>query len=112
MKKYRVYASSLVALEFVVTLVLMVLGPRVVVMHFGASGAADSWGGRFGLLLEPAALLVIAFVCDRIVLRERRREDLVDFPELLPSEWRYVALMVAFVVAFALLQLYQIGWLH
>ncbi|WP_155286236.1 hypothetical protein [Lacticaseibacillus zhaodongensis] len=69
-------------------------------------------GGRSGLFLEPVLLLVIAFFCDRAAVRERKREDLSDFTQLLPNEWRYMELLLICVVAFALLQMYQIGWLH
>ncbi len=45
MRKYRVLTGGFVGLGFVITLVLMVLAPRTVVMHFAGGGAADSWGG-------------------------------------------------------------------
>ena len=112
MRKYRLLTGSFVGVGFVITLVLMMLAPATVVMHFAGGGVADSWGSRAGLFLEPVLLLVIAVFSDRAAVREHRREDLSDFPQLLPSEWRYVTLLLACLVAFTLLQMYQIGLLH
>jgi protein-S-isoprenylcysteine O-methyltransferase Ste14 len=112
MRKYRLLTGSFAGVGFVITLVLMLLAPKIVVMHFAGGGIADSWGGRAGLFLEPVLLLIIAFFCDHAAVRERKREDLSDFTQLLPSEWRYVGMLLLCTVGFTVLQMYQIGWLH
>lgn len=111
MRKLKWGLWSIVVVSLVVTLGLMIAGPNVVAMHFGATGAADSWSGKLGLLLEPLILAVIAAVCQYSAAHQRQQMQLSALPQLLLGEWRYLGVMVVVLVVFVILQLNQIGWL-
>lgn len=112
MKKYQLLNWGMVIVSFAFTVVLILISPHQIVMHFNGSGTADSWSTRIGLLLEPLLLLIIAFVCDWISRSRRRRDGLTNLPSLTWGEWRLVSAIFIILIVFSLLQLYQIGWLH
>lgn len=101
----------MVITSFVFSLILFILAPSRIVMHFNGVGVPDSWFGPSGLYLEPILLFVIAWICERVAIHARRRDGLIDLPSVTFGEWRLLALVFIAMVVFALLQLYQIQWL-
>ncbi|WP_225049038.1 DUF1648 domain-containing protein [Lacticaseibacillus kribbianus] len=110
MRQLRVWLWGSAAASLAVTVVLAALAPATIVMHFGAHGP-DSFGPRWGLLLEPAVVAVLALICDRVALVWRRRAGLEATGIMLVGEWRLIALVGGATVALAILQLSQCGWL-
>ncbi|WP_461214789.1 DUF1648 domain-containing protein [Lacticaseibacillus sp. GG6-2] len=111
MKKYRIWLWGIVCVFVVVTIGLIVLAPSQVAMHFGSGGHVDSWGGRFGLLLQPLLLALIAAVLDRRAKRLRNRQGITAIPVITVDEWWNLGLAGISAIVFFLLQLSQIGWL-
>lgn len=112
MKRFRVLNYSAVAIMLVFTIVLMFIAPNTVVMHFNGAGAADSWSGRAGLLLEPALLLVIALICDWVAHSRRKRDGMQTLPVITFGEWRLLSFVGLALIAFVLIQFAQIGFLQ
>ncbi|MCI1986069.1 MAG: hypothetical protein LKJ69_04625 [Lactobacillus sp.] len=111
MAHYRIMNWGMVLVSFVFSLILFILAPRQIVMHFNGIGVPDSWFGPSGLYLEPVLLFVVAWLCERVSVRARRRDGLEALPMVTVSEWRLLALVFVAMVVFALLQLYQVRWL-
>ncbi|WP_262315434.1 DUF1648 domain-containing protein [Lacticaseibacillus parakribbianus] len=110
MRQLRMWLWGLAVASLAATALLMAVAPATIVMHFGAHGP-DSFGPRWGLLLEPAVVAVLALACDWVAATRRRRAGLgSDFGPLV-GEWRLIALVGAATVALALQQLSQCGWL-
>ncbi|WP_461225925.1 DUF1648 domain-containing protein [Lacticaseibacillus suihuaensis] len=110
MRQLRMWLWGLAGASLAATGLVMAAAPATIVMHFGAHGP-DSFGPRWGLLLEPAVVAVLALVCDRAAAAWRRRAGLGANLGLLVGEWRLIALVGAAAVALALLRLSQCGWL-
>lgn len=110
MKHYQMLNWGMVIVSFIFTLILFINAPSRIVMHFNGVGRADSWASPAGLYLEPILLFVIAWLCERVSKRQRRRDELSHLPMLTFKEWRLIAVVFIAMICFALLQLYQIGW--
>lgn len=111
MKKYRIWLWGIVCVSAVVTIGLIVLAPSQVVMHFGDNGQANGWSGRFGLLLQPLLLALIAAVLDRRAKRLRTRQGITAIPVITVDELWNLGLAGISAIVFFLLQLSQISWL-
>lgn len=112
MKKFSIMTWCIVGLSWLLTLVLVLIAPRSVAMHFNAAGQVDSTSGRWGLLLEPVLLSLIAGGCSWLAHAQRRRNNLTTLPVILVDEWRYLGLLVVILVVFGWLQLNQVGILN
>ncbi|WP_164509876.1 DUF1648 domain-containing protein [Lacticaseibacillus porcinae] len=109
MRKFRLWIWSIVLLSVVVTIGLMLISPQTIVLHFSGTGAADSWGGRWGLWLSPVILIVVGAICDQVAVHQRKRDGLLALPAILVGEWRNILLMGMIFVVCTWLQLKQIG---
>lgn len=74
MKRFRFLVWGMVLISLVFTMILFVVAPHRVVMHFNGTGMADSWGNRVGLFLQPILLVVITYICDRLAYSTRKRD--------------------------------------
>ncbi len=61
--------------------------------------------------MDPALLLVIALICARLAYAWRKRDSMQTLPVITFGEWRLLSFDGIALVAFALLQLYQISFL-
>lgn len=109
MKKFRLWIWGIALLSVVVTIGLTVISPQTIALHFNATGTADSWGGRWGLWLSPAILMVVGIICDRVAVHQRKRDGLTELPVILVGEWRNILLLGMIFAVCTFLQLKQIG---
>ena len=109
MRKFRLWIWGIALLSVVVTIGLMLISPQTIVLHFNGTGAADSWGGRWGLWLTPAILVVVGIICDRVAVHQRKRDGLTELPVILVGEWRNILLLGMIFAVCTFLQLKQIG---
>ena len=109
MKKFRVWIWGIVLLSVAVTVGLMLVSPETIALHFNEAGAADSWGGRWGLWLSPVILLGVCGICDRVAVHQRKQSGLTELPVIMVGEWRNILLMVMIFVVCTVLQVKQIG---
>jgi hypothetical protein len=108
-RKFRLWIWGIALLSVVVTIGLTLISPQTIALHFNGTGAADSWGGRWGLWLSPTILVVVGLICDHIAWDQRKRDGLTDLPFILVGEWRNILLMGMIFVVCTFLQLKQIG---
>lgn len=109
MKTLKLIIRALYGATYLIAVILLIIGPSIVITHWGESGQADATDTSLMIFLLPVILTIIGEIMIFLSKRKRKQGGVSNLPLVFTSEWRYVAGFAVIVVIFVLIMFHQVG---